>query len=74
MLIESKAGLKETAAACGFGSADSMARSFVRVTGVPPRTYAKSQSSACPQLKVRGGARQAADQRSRTPKGSAALR
>jgi transcriptional regulator GlxA family with amidase domain len=43
MLVTSKAGLKEIAAACGFGSADSMARSFVRVTGVPPRAFASSQ-------------------------------
>jgi transcriptional regulator GlxA family with amidase domain len=40
MLLESEASLKEVAAACGFGSADSMARSFVRVTGVPPRAFA----------------------------------
>ena len=49
MLTESKAGLKETAAACGFGSADSMARSFVRITGTPPRTFAKAQAGARPK-------------------------
>jgi transcriptional regulator GlxA family with amidase domain len=43
MLTESEAGLKETAAACGFGSADSMARSFVRVKGVSPREFASSR-------------------------------
>ncbi len=42
MLAESEAGLKEVAAACGFGSGDSMARSFARVTGLAPRDYAKS--------------------------------
>jgi transcriptional regulator GlxA family with amidase domain len=49
MLTESKAGLKETAAACGFGSADSMARSFVRITGTPPRAFAKAQAGARPK-------------------------
>jgi transcriptional regulator GlxA family with amidase domain len=53
MLVESKAGLKETAAACGFGSADSMARAFVRVTGYPPRAFAKSQATARPPLEER---------------------
>ena len=43
MLVESEAGLKEAAAACGFGSADSMTRSFVRVTGSAPRAFAKSR-------------------------------
>jgi transcriptional regulator GlxA family with amidase domain len=43
MLAESEAGLKETAAACGFGSADSMARSFVRVKGLSPREFASSR-------------------------------
>jgi transcriptional regulator GlxA family with amidase domain len=52
MLIESKAGLKETAAACGFGSADSMTRSFVRVTGFPPRAFAKTQPTTRPQPRV----------------------
>jgi transcriptional regulator GlxA family with amidase domain len=43
MLAESEAGLKETAAAYGFGSADSMARSFVRVKGLSPREFASSR-------------------------------
>jgi transcriptional regulator GlxA family with amidase domain len=50
MLSESEAGLKEVAAACGFGSADTMARSFVRVTGLAPREYARSQQ---PELQRR---------------------
>ena len=33
--------LKETAAQCGFGSADSMRRSFLRVLGVTPGEYGK---------------------------------
>jgi transcriptional regulator GlxA family with amidase domain len=53
MLTESEAGLKETAAACGFGSADSMARSFVRVKGMSPREFASSrpgmQASEAPE-------------------------
>ncbi|MEO8179760.1 MAG: helix-turn-helix domain-containing protein [Deltaproteobacteria bacterium] len=43
MLAESEAGLEETAAACGFCSADSMARSFVRVKGLSPREFASSR-------------------------------
>jgi transcriptional regulator GlxA family with amidase domain len=43
MLLESDAGLKEIAAACGFGGADSMSRSFVRVTGQSPREFADSR-------------------------------
>ena len=49
MLSESEAGLKEVAAACGFGSADSMARSFARVTGLAPREYARSQQPGLQQ-------------------------
>jgi transcriptional regulator GlxA family with amidase domain len=52
MLVESEAGLKEVAAACGFGSADSMARSFVRVTGVAPRAFANSKPNAKPQAEA----------------------
>ena len=32
-------GLKQIAAACGFGSADVMRRSFARVVGVTPKQY-----------------------------------
>ncbi len=49
MLSESEAGLKEVAAACGFGSADGMARSFARVTGLAPREYARSQQPGSQQ-------------------------
>jgi transcriptional regulator GlxA family with amidase domain len=49
MLSESEAGLKEVAAACGFGSADTMAKSFVRVTGQAPREYARSQQPGLQQ-------------------------
>ena len=39
MIDSSSMGLKEIADACGFGSADSMRRSFERVVGVSPREY-----------------------------------
>ena len=39
MIDSSTMGLKEIAAACGFGSADSMRRSFLRVLGVTAGTY-----------------------------------
>ena len=48
MLVEFKAGLKEIAAACGFGGPDSMNRSFVRVTGLSPREFAKSRPALPP--------------------------
>jgi transcriptional regulator GlxA family with amidase domain len=52
MIVESEASLKEVAAACGFGSADSMTRSFVRVSGVPPRQFADAATvpEAAPNL------------------------
>jgi transcriptional regulator GlxA family with amidase domain len=50
MLVATEAGLKEVAAACGFGSADSMARSFVRVTGQAPREFANARTRAEPAL------------------------
>jgi transcriptional regulator GlxA family with amidase domain len=49
MLVESDAGLKQVAAACGFGSADSMSRSFLRVVGVPPREFADSSQGPEPR-------------------------
>lgn len=49
MLVESEAGLKEVATACGFGSADSMSRSFQRVVGAPPREFAKSTATTQPR-------------------------
>jgi len=39
MIDSSSLGLKEIADACGFGSADSMRRTFERVVGVSPREY-----------------------------------
>lgn len=41
ILENSKCGLKEAAVRCGFGSADSMRRSFIRVLGVTAGTYAE---------------------------------
>lgn len=49
MLSESESSLKEVAAACGFGSADGMVRSFARVTGLAPREYARSQQTGLQQ-------------------------
>lgn len=40
MLLDSRPRLKEVASQCGFGSADSMRRSFLRVAGVTPGDYA----------------------------------
>lgn len=41
VLLESNYALKEAAAQCGFGSADSMRRSFLRVMGVTAGEYGK---------------------------------
>lgn len=41
MLLDSRPRLKEVASQCGFGSADSMRRSFLRVAGVTPGDYAE---------------------------------
>lgn len=41
MIDSSSRGLKEIAEACGFGSADSMRRVFVRALGVTPGDYTK---------------------------------
>jgi transcriptional regulator GlxA family with amidase domain len=40
MIDASAMGLKEIADACGFGSADSMRRAFLRVLGVTAGEYA----------------------------------
>lgn len=45
MLVDSRAGLKEVATRCGFGSADSLRRSFRRVTGTTPAEYAERYRS-----------------------------
>lgn len=42
MLEQSACSLDEVAATCGFGSADSMRRSFLRTLGVSPNQYRKS--------------------------------
>lgn len=39
LLEETDAGLEQVARACGFGGADSMRRSFLRVLRVPPNDY-----------------------------------
>ncbi len=39
LLQTTRYSLKETASRCGFGSSDTMRRSFVRVLGVGPRNY-----------------------------------
>lgn len=74
MLFESEAGLKQIAAACGFGSADSLTRSFARVTGLSPREFARSQRGlpreATAQKRPATGART----RARTKPGRVALR
>jgi transcriptional regulator GlxA family with amidase domain len=41
MIDSSSMGLKEIADACGFGSADSMRRSFQRVIGITAGEYTK---------------------------------
>jgi transcriptional regulator GlxA family with amidase domain len=42
MLQDSRAGLKEVADRCGFGSADTMRRSFRRITGGSPLEFAEA--------------------------------
>jgi transcriptional regulator GlxA family with amidase domain len=68
MLVETDAGLKQVAAACGFGSADSMSRSFLRVVGAPPRSFANAPTAvrepAVGQTRRRSGsAKRASDKR-----------
>jgi transcriptional regulator GlxA family with amidase domain len=46
-LEESTDSLDEIATQCGFGSANSMRRSFLRVRGVAPSTYRERFSRHC---------------------------
>jgi transcriptional regulator GlxA family with amidase domain len=60
-LEESRAGVEEIAHACGFGSAETMRRAFLRTLGVPPTDYRGRFRSPADQtrLHLRGRERRA---------------